>query len=60
MDVELQGHNKKDEPGEIKRITPQKGRSLKAKIPIPEYGSPLDHKIKRTSEVLKYNLCNFP
>ena len=48
MEVELQEHKEKDESGEIKRTTPQKGRSLKAKIPIPEYGSPLDHKTKRT------------
>ena len=49
MEVELLEHKKENEPGEIKRITPKKGRSLKAKIPIPEYGSPFDHKTKRTA-----------
>ena len=28
MEVELLEHKKENEPGEIKRITPQKGRSL--------------------------------
>ena len=49
MEVELLEHKKENEPGEIKRITPKKGRSLQAKIPIPEYGSPFDHKTKRTA-----------
>ena len=47
MEVGLQQeHKEKNEPGVIKRITPQKGSSLKAKIPIPEYGDPFDNKIK--------------
>ena len=49
MEVELLEHKKENEPGEIKRSTPKKGRSLKAKIPIPEYGSPFDHRTKRTA-----------
>ena len=36
MEVELQEHKKKNEPGEMKRITLQKGRSQKVKIPISE------------------------
>ena len=37
MEVQLQEHKKKNEPGEIKRIILQKGSSIKAKIPtIPE------------------------
>ena len=59
MEIELQEHKKKDEPGEIKRIIPQKGRSLKAKISLPEYGSPLDHKIKITSGT-KIQVVQFP
>ena len=31
MEVELQEQKEKNEPGEIKRITPQKGRSIKTK-----------------------------
>ena len=53
MEVELQEHKKKNTPGEIKRITPQKERSPKTKIPILEYGSPLDHTTKRELQALK-------
>ena len=37
IEIELQEHKKKNEPGEIKRIRTQKERSLEAKICISEY-----------------------
>ena len=58
MEVELQEHKKDNEPGEIKRITPKKGRSLKEKY---LYLS-LDHLFiteQRELRALDYNLCNF-
>ena len=48
MGVELQEQKKKNEAGAIQRIAPQKGRPLKAKLPLPEYGNPFDNKTKRT------------
>ena len=59
MEVELQEHRKDNEPGDIKRLKPQQGRTLKAKIPLPEYGSPFDHKTKRTKET-RIQFWQFP
>ena len=59
MEVELQEHRKDNEPGDIKRLKPQQGKTLKAKIPLPEYGSPFDHKTKRTKET-RIQFWQFP
>ena len=59
MEVELLEHKKENKPGEIKNITPQKGRSLQASITIPKYVSPFDHKSKNTAGT-KIQCVEFP